>query len=336
LIAKGSILNYAVFDNNINRSKIMSAFTKSSEYLVFGWWNTSLSPPRGKTKGDYETKLAMARQIIGHLAESGVDFIGVSEVNNEDIQALYSVFAELGYAYGCIEGTEKIKRSKFDLGVFYNLDKISLLNKESITEGWIRSELKIALMVDILPPMGSESFNVFVSHWPSTLTELSKRKQFGGYLRRHINDVIDSSPNSNAYIIAMGDFNFEPFHEVLSDDLWATRDRTMAACNNKFLYNPFWRHLGEKTLFDKETPVSDNLCGSYFYQSAPITRWSTVDQIMFSSSFLISGNWYLDEKYSLIWKDDVLSFDLFRKNSFDHFPVISAVAFNSIQGENHE
>jgi hypothetical protein len=47
----------------------------------------------------------------------------------------------------------------------------------------------------------------------------------------------------------------------------------------------------------------------------------------------MSDGWFLDEKYSVIWKDDVLSLDLFRQNNFDHFPVISSVAFNPIPGE---
>ena len=70
--------------------------------------------------------------------------------------------------------------------------------------------------------------------------------------------------NPNLYIVLMGDYNDDPFSPSLSEHLHATRDRELAIQDGAFLYNPFWRRLGESRSF----PTSGNevsICGTHYY-----------------------------------------------------------------------
>jgi hypothetical protein len=297
--------------------------------IFFAWWNTSLSPVRVKVdSAAYNIKMEIASKVINALVSEGVDFIALTEVNDNDINLLKRTISKAGYKYNAIKGTEKAGKTKFDIGIFYNTQKIDILEQKFLTEKWATNTLKLALKVDISPYAGEKPFSIFISHWPSSLSKITNRASYGSCLRQVIDKTISLSPDKMSYIITMGDFNYEPFDDALSDQLLATRDRVIASRNHNLLYNPFWRHLGERDAFSFDTPVSDYLCGSYFYKKDTVNRWRTFDQIMFSSSFLNSKEWYLDEKYSFIWQNEFFNFETLADYGFDHFPVTSAVIFN--------
>lgn len=300
-----------------------------SDYLIFAWWNTGLSPFRKASPEHHSAKSNAVQRILLQLITEGVDMIGLAEVNDGDIEEAQAFLKSSGYRYEAIKGTKKIGKTCFDLGVLYNPQKIWHQKSAFLTERWAGSNIvKIALNIEILPYLGNAPFHIFVSHWPSLLSNVSNREQYGFHLRRYIDQAFAASQRAHPYIVVMGDFNYEPFDKTLSEDIWATRDRIMASRKRNFLYNPFWRHLGEKSLFDQHSPVSDGLCGTYFYKQGAITRWKTVDQMMFSSSFINSGEWYLDEKFSLIWKNEDRDISSFHQYGFDHLPIISAVVFD--------
>src|SRR5205814_145882 len=105
---------------------------------------------------------------------------------------------------------------------------------------------KIANRIDFVSLSDRLPIHVFVSHWPSRAfheqTFLS-RKTIAGRLKDQLNDLDQRLPG--AAVIVMGDFNDEPFDESLAWHMLATRDRLLAKTKTGFLYNPFWRRLGE-------------------------------------------------------------------------------------------
>ena len=126
-------------------------------------------------------------------------------------------------------------------------------------------------------------------------------------------------------IILIGDFNDEPFDPSLAHHLLATRDRELARSNTDFFYNPFWRHLGESHFYIPETETT-SFGGTCFCRSDPGTHWRTLDQIIFSSSFLSQGNWQLNERETAILRLPPLDHLVQDANAkFDHFPVISVI-----------
>jgi hypothetical protein len=297
--------------------------------IVFAWWNTSLSPVRkAHTQSVRQKKIEAASNVIAALITQGSDFIALAEVDDDDLRQLRQSLWKSGYRYDVFKGTEKVGKTRFDLGCFYNPQKIVLLARTFLSEIENRNTLKLAVKVEILPYAGKSPFSIFLSHWPSPLSGTFNKASYGGRLRHHIEGALRWSPQAMSYVIAMGDFNHEPFDNEVSYRLSATRDRALAARHREFLYNPFWRHLGEQRAFHWEMPVSDDVCGSYFYRKESLNRWYTVDQMMFSSSFLSSREWYLDDRHCGIWRDNPLDLKTLCAYGFDHFPVISAVVFN--------
>jgi hypothetical protein len=113
--------------------------------------------------------------------------------------------------------------------------------------------------------------------------------------------------------------------------LLATRDRELAKRNPAFLYNPFWRCLGE-SLPAAIWGTDVSVCGTHFYPNGEHTQWFTYDQIMFSSAFLNDGAIVLNEEYTRIVSTPELTMALRnRRQTCDHFPVLSVVTLRSQQ-----
>ncbi|HEX7893376.1 MAG TPA: hypothetical protein VF447_04230 [Terriglobales bacterium] len=173
-------------------------------------------------------------------------------------------------------------------------------------------------------PSESEPLHVFISHWSSRLNVQQfqpERHVLGVRLRDAVNAILEKE--SRAKIVLLGDYNDEPFDAPIAEHLMATRDRRLATRRKHLLYNPFWRHM---TSCDEgvEPTVSDR--GSYFHKAGSVTQWRTFDQMMFSSAFLGSSNWHLNEVNTRVL--DVPSFaDLVASGDmrFDHLPIIGQI-----------
>jgi hypothetical protein len=123
----------------------------------------------------------------------------------------------------------------------------------------------------------------------------------------------------------MGDYNDDPYSPSLAQHLLATRDRELVRKNDSYLYNPFWRMLGESAPFNHGNE-SKSICGTYYYSSGKPSRWFTFDQIMFSSAFFQNGPFLLNEGRSMIiWNEDLDSRIRSSDGIFDHLPVLSVI-----------
>jgi Endonuclease/Exonuclease/phosphatase family len=138
--------------------------------------------------------------------------------------------------------------------------------------------------------------HIFISHWPSRLwcEQNGADRHLLGIRLRDAVDEIYQNYNNIPNIILLGDYNDEPFDQSISIQLRATRDRILAAKKKDLLYNPFWRKLGTSQPYQSGDLV-DHHAGSYYYRKNGISRWSTFDQIIFSSAFLGKTEWHLDE-----------------------------------------
>jgi hypothetical protein len=293
--------------------------------LRFGWWNTSLSPI-SKTNRATSDEIEIADNLIVKLLnEYFIDCLALGEISNIDINRISSKINKTDYAI--IDATKKDGRVMFDLGIIYNKTKMSCLDNRSITNSFGIHDLKIAHRVDFQIAYTDNPIHLFVSHWPSRIYYHENdpvRDKLGHYLGEHIKKIhIDKS--SNAHIVLMGDFNDEPFNQSISDNILATRDRRFAIKKNNFLYNPFWRHLGEK---EPHVPKGFSKCfsGTCYYKGDDNAKWHTFDQIMVSSSCLRGCPWHLKENCTAILEIPPLdSLIPSSKTIFDHFPVMSVL-----------
>jgi hypothetical protein len=123
----------------------------------------------------------------------------------------------------------------------------------------------------------------------------------------------------------MGDFNEEPFHDGLENHLLASRDRGMAKYSPTYLYNPFWRLLGESAPYVVSRPVQ-SFSGTVYVASGNATKWKTVDQIIVSSDFLGRSDWHLNEEHTQVLHiTPRCTREKAQKDIFDHFPVMTAI-----------
>ena len=224
------------------------------------------------------------------------------------------------------EGTLKEGRLQFDTGLIYNRARLALEDSFSTTSTHGARKYKIANRVDFVSLSDGLPVHVFVSHWPSRATNeenLLSRKTIAGRLKDQLHAVAEGSPD--AAMIVMGDFNDEPFDESLAWHMLATRDRLLARTNRDYLYNPFWRRLGESRTYSAAA-TKTGVAGSCFYKGGTSTRWRTFDQMLFSPAFLGDCDWHLNEDYTMIIETDFL-IELVQSNKFffDHLPIISVV-----------
>ncbi|MCA8165187.1 endonuclease/exonuclease/phosphatase family protein [Burkholderia cepacia] len=291
--------------------------------LPMVWWNTSLSPPVNDLDTTQEDREFVACQIRDMRRDLGIALFGLGEVCTDDLDVIQHYLADP--TLNVIDPTDRTIRAKRDTALIYDTTKLSLLDEVYITDRFGPTTLKTAHRATFRALTGQQ-VNVFCSHWPSRarVGETDPRRpQLGHSLRTAV-----TAQGPNNYHILMGDYNDDPCSPSLAYHLLATRDRTMAR-DRKFLYNPFWRQLGEA--YDHCNPLPpESTCGSYFYRGGLYTQWHTFDQIIFSSAFLRDDAIVLDEQHSRIIVTDELKDRIEdRTQRFDHFPVLSSVSLRS-------
>jgi len=299
--------------------------------LSFAWWNTSLSPLGNKKANPAQQTRAV--EVVSYLTNKlGIDCLAMGEVVEDDINYLIKQ-ANL-HDYNFFDGTLKTGRLQFDTGIFYRKDAFVLDSYSILTAARGSRTLKVANRIDFIVPETAKPFHIFVSHWPSRLwceRNSADRDVLGIRLRDAIEELnrLNGGP---AHAILLGDFNDEPFDRSLSEQLLATRDRRLARKNPTFLYNPFWRCLGEAF---PQIPGNSSLSysGSYFHKSGKETQWRTFDQIIFSSTFLGHSEWHLNEEYTRILYLEPFDKSVSNRDEiFDHFPVISVIEKEGTHG----
>lgn len=302
--------------------------------LGFGWWNTSLSPTKNKNRSSPEQKEVAGNVVKRLLNNHSIDFLGLGEVSIQDINHLRTHINDNRYIF-----TKNIGENDdggFDLGIVYNCEKLRLDKLKSIISSRGERKLKIALRVDFQVALVEAPLYIFVSHWPSRMFNhegQAIRDDFAMKLKCEIEEI-QNVYSGKASIVLMGDYNDEPFDKPLAGHLCASRDRRLVRRSRYYLYNPFWRLLGEKDAHLPNRKIG-TFAGTCFYSSGSETKWNTFDQIIVSSACLLGLPWHLNEEKSMVLDLPPLDLLLMKKKSiFDHFPIQSILESNiEIKGE---
>ena len=293
--------------------------------ISFLWWNTSLSPCGKSRATDRQHKIA--RTMINTFTQSNVDFIGLCEVNSDDIAKIkkYCILD----SYEIFDGFSIAGRSSFDTCLLYKSDRFFLNSPLNIAPSKAGNTYKVAQKLDFSCSEFDVPLHLFISHWPSRLYKhqnSADRDNLGMGLRSAIEDIFKEYKDK-AYFVLLGDYNDEPFDRTLSEQLLATRDRKLVQISkNNLLYNPFWRNLSHELPYTFKEKDSHQLAGTYYYKLGNKSRWYTFDQIIFSPRFLTDAQWHLDETQTkIIDIPDYLDLVLDSKEIFDHLPVIAVI-----------
>ena len=292
--------------------------------LVLAWWNTSLSPLRKpRDTGDDKTRIICCVQEL--LRSFTVDVLALGEVCTQDVLDILDAVANPHISYH--DATHMNGKGQSDVAVLFDRRRLALDGSRALLDSYGRTTLKIGEQLNLVLGETGQYIYLFVSHWPSRLycsESSARRTEIGTSLRKTL-DEIRCAATTPPFIVLMGDYNDDPFSPSLAHHLLATRDRQLARENGLYLYNPFWRMLGESDPF-APGQTKTGICGTYYYRGGKDTRWYTFDQIMFSSAFLGDGPLILNEEYCQIIRNNELETQLHRSTSIlDHLPVLSVV-----------
>lgn len=290
------------------------------------WWNTSLSPPIAKRKADQEDLDFVVAQIRQLREETSFDVLALGEVCTADLDAIMTGLGESALAIH--DATDRATKPMFDTAVIYDRDKLELNDSRSIVDMFGTKTLKTGELVQFRLTHSGELLDVLISHWPSRLSapeSSAVRAELGSALRGTL--ARRREEGATPYVILIGDYNDDPFSPSLANHLLATRDRVLARRDNRYLYNPFWRWIGQS----HHGPDDENsVCGTLFYAGGETTKWFTYDQIIFSSAFLRDDAMVLNEPCCGILVPTELRQKLAnRRQIFDHLPVLGTIELRS-------
>lgn len=291
--------------------------------ITFAWWNTSLSPHSNENKASDEHKSYVIFTLLRLIKEKSVDVLCLCEVSIDDIIFIRELLKDLDFTI--YDGTLRDGRKKFDLCVIYRSNILEFVNSNIISKVQVRRKIHAGQEVNFLIKDTREPLTLYLAHWSSRMydhEESTKKILLGSLLRDAIMSSFENDKISN--IIILGDFNEEPFNKSITDALFASRDISLVKKTPTLLYNPFWRHMVYNNLHPSSHLYEG--CGTYFYKGDESNEWKTFDQIIFSSSFVQGGQWYLNESQTGIFYDEQFIKFIYNSHSkFDHLPVISSI-----------
>ena len=295
-----------------------------SQPLVLMWWNTSLSP-LGRPRDPPADKAYVVTAISEMFRTFRVDIFALGEVCSQDLREVHAAIGVPNVSLH--DATTLHGKPQFDIGVLYNRNRLAIDDTLSVLDSYGKTTLKLGERLTLASQDADCAIHLFISHWPSWLhchETHHRRTEIGTALRRAL-DNIRRSATPTEFIVLMGDYNDDPCSPSLAHHLLATRDRELARTNNNFLYNPFWRLLGESAPF-ASGDVGRGICGTYYYSSGEHSRWHTFDQIMFSSAFLGDGPLILNEERCVIVRNNTMESRVRRSaDVLDHLPVMSVI-----------
>ncbi|HGW3728900.1 TPA: endonuclease/exonuclease/phosphatase family protein [Citrobacter freundii] len=296
---------------------------KNKKKITFAWWNTSMSPHSKENTASDEHKDYVALTLLRLIQTKDVDVLCLCEVSKDDVLLIWEYLSLLGFSV--YDGTIKDGRKKFDLCVFYKSNLLDFANSEIISKPYISNNIYAGQEIDFVIKETGEPITLYLVHWSSRLydhEDSAKKHYVSAALRDAVFASIEQRKIKN--VIILGDFNEEPFNKSLTDILCASRDINLVKKSPRLLYNPFWRHLVNGRMFPEHKEFEG--CGTYYYKGDEIHRWRTFDQIIFSSSFVRDGDWFLNEANTEIFYDETfIKFIYNSKSKFDHLPVISTI-----------
>lgn len=286
------------------------------------WWNIGISPPIRSNKDSNRESIDLAKKYIKTFSlEKKLDVIAICEISEKEAIDFNELADELKMAYLDLSG--QVGRIIMDFSILYEMSKLEFVSKKFLTKK-LPNERSIRVGVSVLfKELGkNREITLFLSHWPSKLSqEESVRSAAAQDLRVHIDKIFEKN-DTEAQFICMGDYNTEPYTEPMVNQLYATRDYHLIKKKRQLIFNPSWYLLS-----DKKT----NNIGTYHHKSAASNRWYVLDQMMFSSSFLYGGEGclkldfeHLDFHKILNEENDCLD-DVFFEN-FDHCPIFCRVS----------
>ncbi len=233
---------------------------------------------KGWTQAKLNKKIAQLASIIVQLNSGrGPDILGVCEVENEYVMdLLVRALASLRRKYAFVHHHSPDQRG-IDVAFIYDAD---MFNVEKQFDHFVmrRTATRDILQVDF-KTQSDRLFVLVANHWPARSGGAQKSagyRAIAGETLAYFHERILEVNGQETPVLAMGDFNDEPFDQSLVDYALALRSRTKVvnAQNPEFL-NLMWPLMGQGigTLYYDNLPnVFDQFLANknIIKQNAPI------------------------------------------------------------------
>ncbi|AFH49241.1 Endonuclease/exonuclease/phosphatase [Ignavibacterium album JCM 16511] len=275
----------------------------------------------------------LARVIRSMNDGNGPDIFGVCEVEHKYL--LDSLISKHLFDKNYIsESPESPDERGIQTGIIFRADKFKLL--ETYTDAVkLEGNIKTRLILGVkLLYKNSETFYVFVNHWPSRRGGESeseiRRIKAAQTLRKRIEQVFNN--DKYAKIIIMGDFNDEPINNSILSHLKAKP----IICDSAEMIEKINSRVDNSDLFNLAYHSYSLGEGSYKHQD----NWNMLDQIIVSRELIIGKKVRYQCNSFQVYKPEFMitktgkyqgtPFPTYGGNRYlggysDHFPVIAKI-----------
>ncbi|MBA4178505.1 MAG: endonuclease/exonuclease/phosphatase [Leptothrix sp. (in: Bacteria)] len=235
------------------------------------------SEVKGWTQAVLDHKLAQLASVIGRMnGDRGPDILGLCEVENRHVlDLLVAALAPTGRAYAVVHADTQDSRG-IDVAFLYDGAVFEVAPGEVFSHFVVkRTATRDLLQVNFRDRRG-RLLACIGNHWPSRLGGQFESEPFriiAAETLAYFHERIVEIHGSNVAVLAMGDFNDEPFDRSLSQHARAERSRAkVTRARSPALLNLMW-------------PVVGQIKGTHFFDNRP----GVLDQLLVSKG-LLTGN----------------------------------------------
>lgn len=230
---------------------------------------------KGWDQATLDKKLDRLTQIIGKLnGNQGPDILGVCEVENKHVLDLLNAkLAPLGRNYTVVHEDAKDARG-IDVAFLVDTGKFDVAEvfAQFIVK---RSPTRDLFQVNLKTKPAGRDLIVVGNHWPSRSggqLESAPYRMLAGETLAFWHQRIREEKGKNVAVIAMGDFNDEPFDRALTDYARSFRSKAKARnARSPTFHNLMWPLLGTRA-------------GSHYFDNRP----NLLDQFMVSRGMILN------------------------------------------------
>ena len=291
---------------------------------------------KGWTQDILDLKINQLSKIISKVNESqGPDILGLCEIENRHVlELLVKIIRQQlpSRNYRIVHADTEDKRG-IDVAFIYDKNKIEVekdnkTGKDLIFSHFVmkREATRDILQVNFKTKSSKKRLVLIGNHWPSRSGGQYESEPYRivagetlGYFHQRILDVNEKDDDRNTAILAMGDFNDEPFNRSITDYALSTGSllKVKLADNPRF-YNLIWS-------------LMTNSVGTFYFNNFP----NLLDQFMISKGIVAMKNFQIKNnsteiirfpemvqgKYEIPINFGRPSEKLNKKGFSDHFPI---------------
>lgn len=250
----------------------------------------------GWTEALFERKVGQLARIVGQMnSGTGPDLLGVCEAENRFVlESLATHLNETlpGRAYGVVHADAEREQRGIDTAFVYDTRLLSA-NLEEFFSHWVmrRTGTRDISQCTFVTPAGNELV-ALANHWPSRSAPPGAGSQYSAGFRATAGETLSywherirEKKGPDVAVLAMGDFNDDPFDLSLLVHAVALRERgDVERTQSAKLFNLSWSYLTQTAVDHRGKPRT--IDGTLYFGG----DGNVFDQILVSKGLLAGAN----------------------------------------------